>query len=173
MAWYWVQLWRLISGPPCSEPSIAGESGAQRRRCLSAASSAPSPDSPRSAGHRCAAPARILAACFFGYFLCTSKESDTSPQARKRSAGQGPALPTRGRANKNARREARRSCTALQAEAYATVDARSAAMRSSSGGWLMNSFFAVEPAIPNAAICVGRVLWPWLSCSRSSAEIIF
>jgi len=26
-----------------SEPSIAGESGAKRRRCLSAASSAPSP----------------------------------------------------------------------------------------------------------------------------------
>ena len=45
-------------------------------------------------------------------------------------------------------------------EAYATVDARSAAMRSSSGGWLMNSFLAVEPAMPKAAICVGSVLWP-------------
>lgn len=42
----------------------------------------------------------------------------------------------------------------------ATVEARSAAMRSSSGGWLRNSFLAAEPAIPNAAICVGSVLWP-------------
>ena len=59
MAWiYWVQLRLLTLGPPYREPSIAGESGAKRRRCLSAASSAPSPDSPRSAGYRCAAPAR-------------------------------------------------------------------------------------------------------------------
>ncbi len=59
MAWiYWVQLRPLTLGPPYSEPSIAGESGAKRRRCLSEASSAPSPDSPRSAGCRCAAPAR-------------------------------------------------------------------------------------------------------------------
>ncbi|CRX69374.1 unnamed protein product [Stenotrophomonas maltophilia] len=66
-----------------SEPSIAGESGAKRRRCLSAASSAPSPDSPRSAGYRRVATARAPAACFFGYFLCTSKESDTPPRSRK------------------------------------------------------------------------------------------
>jgi hypothetical protein len=67
-------------GSALSEPSIAGESGAKRRRCLSEASSAPPPDSPRSAGYRCAASARALAACFFGYFLCTSKESDTPPR---------------------------------------------------------------------------------------------
>ncbi len=67
-----------------SEPSIAGESGAKRRRCLSAASSAPSPDSPRSTGNRRVASARAPAACFFGYFLCTSKESDTPPRSRKR-----------------------------------------------------------------------------------------
>ncbi|MDA4517120.1 hypothetical protein NZA43_10805, partial [Escherichia coli] len=29
MAWiYWLSLWRLMLGPPFSEPSIAGESGA-------------------------------------------------------------------------------------------------------------------------------------------------
>jgi len=55
----------------------------------------------------------------------------------------------------------------------ATVEERRAAIRSSSGGWLMNSFLAAEPAIPNAAICVGKVLWPWLSFNRSSAAIIF
>src|SRR2546427_10218438 len=84
MAWtYGVQHRLLTLGPPFSEPSIAGESGAKRRGCLSAASSAPSPDSPRSAGHRRAAPARDLAACFFGYFLCTSKESDTRSEERR------------------------------------------------------------------------------------------
>ncbi len=62
--------------------------------------------------------------------------------------------------NKNARHMAGRSCIALEAGNYATVDARSAAMRSSSGGWLMNSFFAVEPEMPKAAIWVGNVLWP-------------
>ncbi len=74
----------LILQSALSEPSIAGESGAKRRRCLSAASSAPSPDSPRSAGNRRVATARALAACFFGYFLCTSKESDTPPRSRTR-----------------------------------------------------------------------------------------
>lgn len=55
----------------------------------------------------------------------------------------------------------------------AAVLAFRAAMRSSSGGWLMNSLRAVEPAMPKAAIWVGSVLWPWLSFSRSSAAIIF
>jgi len=85
MAWYWVQLWRLISGPPCSEPSIAGESGAQRRRCLSAASSAPSPDSPRSAGHRCAAPARGWRRVSLVTFFARAKKV-TPPRRR----GNGP-----------------------------------------------------------------------------------
>ncbi len=103
----------LIFQSALSEPSIARESGAKRRRCLSAASSAPSPDSPRSTGNRRAATARAPAAYFFGYFLCTSKESDTSPQARKRSAGHDPASAMH-RANKNARRGARRSCTTVE-----------------------------------------------------------
>ena len=91
----------LDVGSALSEPSIAGESGAQRRRCLSEASSAPSPDSPRSAGCRRGATARGLAACFFGYFLCTSKESDTPPQSRKRSAGMARRDQMRGRSNEN------------------------------------------------------------------------
>ena len=45
-------------------------------------------------------------------------------------------------------------------QATVLLAAFSAAMRSSSGGWLRNSFLAVAPAMPNAAIWVGRVLWP-------------
>ncbi len=72
----------LDVGSALSEPSIAGESGAKRRRCLSVASSAPSPDSPRSTGHRCAAPARALAARFFWLlFFSREKKSDT-PRGR-------------------------------------------------------------------------------------------
>jgi len=51
------RLWHLIF-PPCSEPSTGGPARAKRRGCLSAASSAPSLDGPRSAGYRRAAPAR-------------------------------------------------------------------------------------------------------------------
>ena len=84
MAWiYWVQLWPLTLGPPYSEPSIAGESGAKRRRCLSAASSAPSPDSPRSAGYRRVATARGWRSVSLVTFFAR-KESDTPPRSRKR-----------------------------------------------------------------------------------------
>lgn len=67
----------------------------------------------------------------------------------------------------------RRCAQQLQSPAQATVEERSAAIRSSSGGWLRNSFLAAEPAMPKAAIWVGNVLWPWLSFRRSSAAIIF
>ncbi len=66
-----------------SEPSIAGESGAKRRRCLSAASSAPSPDSPRSAGNRRVATARGWRSVSLVTFFAR-KESDTPPRSRKR-----------------------------------------------------------------------------------------
>src|SRR5690606_35290355 len=58
---------------------------------------------------------------------------------------------------------------------YATTLERSAAMRSSSGGWLMNSRFrpwARPPEMPNACTALGSVLTPWLRDSASSAEII-
>ncbi len=66
-----------------SEPSIAGESGAKRRRCLSAASSAPSPDSPRSTGNRRVATARGWRSVSLVTFFAR-KESDTPPRSRKR-----------------------------------------------------------------------------------------
>jgi len=60
-----------------SEPSTAGPARAKRCGCLSAASSRTVPR--RTEERR--APARSdgsrPAACFFGYFLCTSKESNT------------------------------------------------------------------------------------------------
>ncbi len=79
----WLLLFLILTFQSAlSEPSIAGESGAKRRRCLSVASSAPSPDSPRSTGHRCAAPARALAARFFWLlFFSREKKSDT-PRGR-------------------------------------------------------------------------------------------
>src|SRR5690606_40582676 len=58
---------------------------------------------------------------------------------------------------------------------YATTLERSAAMRSSSGGWLMNKRFspwARPPEMPNACTALGSVLTPWLRDSASSAEII-
>jgi len=74
MAWIYPE---LQLSPPSSEPSTAGPARAKRRGCLSAASSAPSLGGPRSAGHRRAQHVGSRpAACFFGYFLCTSKESD-------------------------------------------------------------------------------------------------
>ncbi len=73
----------LDVGSALSEPSIAGESGAKRRRCLSAASSAPSPDSPRSAGNRCVATARGWRSVSLVTFFAR-KESDTPPRSRKR-----------------------------------------------------------------------------------------
>jgi hypothetical protein len=69
-----------------SEPSIAGESGAKRRRCLSAASSAPSPDSPRSAGYRRVATARGWRSVSLVTFFAR-KESDNPPRSRKRISG--------------------------------------------------------------------------------------
>ncbi len=73
----------LIFQSALSEPSIAGESGAKRRRCLSAASSAPSPDSPRSAGNRRVATARGWRSVSLVTFFAR-KESDTPPRSRKR-----------------------------------------------------------------------------------------
>ncbi len=72
----------LIFRPALSEPSIAGESGAKRRRCLSAASSAPSPDSPRSAGHRRVATARGRRRVSFGYFSFRAKRKVTPLRGR-------------------------------------------------------------------------------------------
>ena len=90
----------LDLGSALSEPSIAGESGAKRCQCLVEPTVSRLTSAHRPLIHREAqgtdvrnTAARGSAACFFGYFLCTSKESDTSPQARKRPAGQRPALP--------------------------------------------------------------------------------
>ncbi len=49
-------------------------------------------------------------------------------------------------------------------------------MRTSSGGWVIISAPMPDfrpPAMPNAAIWLGRVLWPWFWARRCNAAIIF
>ena len=69
-----------------SEPSIAGESGAKRRRCLSAASSAPSPDSPRSAGNRRVATARGWRSVSLVTFFARAKKVTSTITAQAKTA---------------------------------------------------------------------------------------
>lgn len=83
---------RLLS-PPCSEPSTAGESGAKRRGCPSEASSAPSPDSPRSAGHRCAAPARGWRSVSLVTFFSRKESDKPNHRGRATAPAKRPAPP--------------------------------------------------------------------------------
>ncbi len=144
-------------GSALSEPSTAGPARAKRCGCLSAASSRTVPRRAEERRAPACAARRLAAGGAFLWLLSLRAKKVTPLRGRGNDPGTTNACahiqkrPARGQAFLHYRRSR---------ETYATVDARSAAMRSSSGGWLMNSFFAVEPEMPKAAIWVGNVLWP-------------
>ena len=74
---------RLL-GPPSSEPSTAGPARAKRCGCLSAASSAPPLDGPRSAGDRCAAPARGRRRVLVTFLFARKKSNAHEPSRSHR-----------------------------------------------------------------------------------------